>query len=171
MTDAYGGAFGPSSRRATSTAPSSCLRRVTVFVDSITDAGHFDAEQELRAVLHATALAAFGNVEQQYPDQVSQYPYGVKSIPFDDSLGFEDWMALYDESVTRGGAATESTQKRTQHLTAVYRDALSTAVQGSNLTRPIRTTASRRTGCMGRPSRATGTSGTCLAIWPNLTPV
>ncbi|WP_058991323.1 hypothetical protein [Haloarcula sp. CBA1127] len=130
VTDAYGGAVRTVVQTGNLDRAEQLFATCHRLVDSITDAGHFDAEQELRAVLHATALAAFGNVEQQYPDQVSQYPYGVKSIPFDDSLGFEDWMALYDESVTRGGAATESTQKRTQHLTAVYRDALSTAVQG-----------------------------------------
>ncbi|SEQ51227.1 hypothetical protein [Natrinema salaciae] len=99
-------------------------------VDTIAESGQFETEQQRRAALHANALASFGDVEQDDPDAVSSYPYGRDTIPFDDSLGFEDWMERYDAAVTRGVAVDASTAERTQYLTEIYRETLSTHVQG-----------------------------------------
>ncbi|PCR88732.1 hypothetical protein [Natrinema ejinorense] len=99
-------------------------------VDAIAESGQFETEQQLQAALHAKALASFGDVEQDDPDAVSSYPYGIGTIPFDDSLGFEDWMELYDAAVTRGITVDAPTEERTQYLTEIYREALSTHVQG-----------------------------------------
>lgn len=99
-------------------------------VDSIANAEEFSNERELRASMHAKALAAFGGVEQDHPDEVRQYPYGTNSIPFDDSLGFEDWLELYDAAATRGAVSDTSTAETTRYLTEIYRGALSTYVRG-----------------------------------------
>ncbi|OAQ51256.1 hypothetical protein HTG_18575 [Natrinema mahii] len=99
-------------------------------VDTIAESGQFESERQLRAALHAKALASFGDVEQDDPDAVSRYPYGMDTIPFGDSLGFEDWMERYDAAVMRGSVVDASTEERTQYLTDIYRDALSTHVQG-----------------------------------------
>lgn len=99
-------------------------------VDAIGDADAFETERDGRAALHARGLAAFGHVELDYPDSVSSYPYGRDVIAFEDSLGFEDWLALYEESVPRGIASQASTDESTQYLTDVYSGALSTHVRG-----------------------------------------
>jgi len=99
-------------------------------VDSIASAEPFENERTVRAGLHAAALAAFGEVENDDPDQVNQYPYGSETIPFESSLGFEDWMERYDASVMRGIAADGPAGETTQYLTDVYRGGLSTHVRG-----------------------------------------
>ncbi|ELZ09234.1 hypothetical protein C479_10450 [Halovivax asiaticus JCM 14624] len=101
--------------------------------DALASGEFVDDEQAFRAALHAKALAAFGDVALASPDEVTQYPYGSNTIPFDDSLGFEDWIALYDEAVLADGVADEidaTCADPMQYLTTVYRDALSTQVQG-----------------------------------------
>ncbi|MDF9746170.1 hypothetical protein [Natrinema salsiterrestre] len=98
--------------------------------DAIAGSDGFENERDGRAALHATGLAAFGDVELDSPDAVGQYPYGRDTIAFEDSLGFEDWMELYEESVTRGVGSDASTAETTQYLTEVYRGALSTHVRG-----------------------------------------
>ncbi|AGB17406.1 hypothetical protein Halru_2835 [Halovivax ruber XH-70] len=102
-------------------------------VETLARGEFVDDEQAFRAALHAKALAVFGDVALASPDEVTQYPYGSNTIPFDDSLGFEDWIALYDEAVLAGDVTDvidATNADPTQYLTAVYRDALSTHVQG-----------------------------------------
>ncbi|WP_226007112.1 hypothetical protein [Natrinema salinisoli] len=113
-------------------------------VDAIAAWDGFENERDARAALHAEAFANFGQIELEYPTAASSRPYGQDTIAFADSLGFEDWMELYDPSVTRGhtaDAATDETtalsdeageqaDEATQYLTDVYRGALSTHVRG-----------------------------------------
>ncbi|ELZ95855.1 hypothetical protein C440_06182 [Haloferax mucosum ATCC BAA-1512] len=100
-----------------------CDRLVNTVASSDLDA----EEWTVRADLHAAGLAAFASVEQN-TDGVNDGPYEIGALPFSDSPRFEDWVELYDESVTRN-AATE-TARRERFLTAVYREALSTRVRG-----------------------------------------
>ncbi|RZH67825.1 hypothetical protein [Natrinema altunense] len=99
-------------------------------VDTVAASDLADDEWECRATLHAAALAAFARVERDYPDSVSDGPYGTGLLPVSDSPRFEDWIDLYDASVTRGTAAEAADQQRERYLTAVYRGALSTQVYG-----------------------------------------
>ncbi|WP_440991723.1 hypothetical protein [Haloarchaeobius baliensis] len=99
-------------------------------VDAVAGADHVEDEPELRATLHAAALAAFADVEHARPDAVGRYPYGSDTVPSPDALGFEDWMERYDATVLGREAADRPIAARTGSLAAVYRGALSTHVQG-----------------------------------------
>ncbi|WP_460918667.1 hypothetical protein [Salinarchaeum chitinilyticum] len=99
-------------------------------VDAIGDSDAFETGRDGRAALHASGLAAFGQVERDFPDAASSYPYGRDTIAFEDSLGFEDWLTLYDASVPRSIGPTASADESTQYLTDVYSGALSTHVRG-----------------------------------------
>lgn len=87
------------------------------------------ADDSLGVSLHAGALAAFADIEHHDSDAVKNGPYGdALSLP--GSTRFEDWLGLYDGSVTRSVVAAESRRERAQFLMGVYCQALSTAVQG-----------------------------------------
>nr|WP_248516007.1 hypothetical protein [Salinarchaeum laminariae] len=99
-------------------------------VDGLAGADVFESTLDARAALHSTGLAAFGNVEVTAPDAVSSYPYGRDTIGFEDSLGFENWMELYEGSVSRGIDSDLSPDESTQYLTELYSDALSSRLLG-----------------------------------------
>jgi hypothetical protein len=85
-------------------------------------------EWDRRAALHAEALAAFARIEHD-ADGIGDGPYGIGELPVPDSVGFADWIELYVEAVRRAAVDAPSAE-RERFLTAVYRGALSTHVDG-----------------------------------------
>ncbi|MGQ3722999.1 hypothetical protein [Natrialba aegyptia] len=130
VVDAYGRAVRAVIRTGELDRAEQLFSNCHRLVDTIASSNHFANEWELRASLHAKALASFGDVERDHPDEVNQYPYGSDSIPFDDSLGFEDWIERYDEAAMRGAASDASTAETRRYLTDIYCGALSTHVRG-----------------------------------------
>jgi len=97
-------------------------------VETIATSSLVDEEWECRAGLHSAALAAFAGFEHE-DEGVKDGPHG-NALPFPGSKGFEDWIDLYDQSVTRAAVADGPHPEPARFLTAVYREALSTQVHG-----------------------------------------
>lgn len=99
-------------------------------VDTIAASGLADESWAFRASLHAEALAAFADIEHDDSDGVKDGPYGTGALPLPGSVGFEDWVDLYDASVRRAAMADGPPREQERFLTAVYCGALSTHVRG-----------------------------------------
>ncbi|KDE57763.1 hypothetical protein EL22_09915 [Halostagnicola sp. A56] len=130
VTDAYGQAVRSVVQTGDLERAEQSFSNCHRLVDAIASSARFANERALRSSLHAKALAAFGDVELEYPDEVGQYPYGTDSIPFDDALGFEDWIELYDRSVMQGDVADTAVTERGQYVTDIYCGVLSTHARG-----------------------------------------